>query len=224
MRAVRPGRRRLFLNNAAPVRDASGAVVAGVVAELDVTERFAAEAALAAKEAQLRTILETVPVGIVLAELPSGRIVEGNGQVERMLRHPVLPSPDVNSYDEWVSYHADGSRVSGHEYPLARMVLHGEEAPEVEVHYQRGDGTRAWTRVMGRPVRNDAGELVGGVVALVDIDVERRAQEALMTGRGPGAAGPGAHGAGGAASEDGEPRAAHRRRRARLQQPAPGHQ
>ncbi|HYC03153.1 MAG TPA: PAS domain-containing protein [Azospirillaceae bacterium] len=171
------GERRLYLNSAAPVRDASGAIIGGVVAELDVTERLAAERALAAKEAQLRTILDTVPVGIVLAELPSGRVVEGNGYVERMLRHPILPSPDIDSYDEWVSYHADGTRVSGHEYPLARMVREGEEAPEIEVQYQRGDGTRAWTRIMGRTVRDAGGELVGGVVALVDIDAERRARE-----------------------------------------------
>jgi PAS domain-containing protein len=126
----------------------------------------------------LRTIVETVPVGLVLAELPSGRIVGGNSYIETMLRHPVLYSPDIHSYDEWVSFHADGTRVDGHEYPMARMVA-GEEHPSIDVHYQRGDGTRAWTRIMGRPVRNEHGELVGGVVALVDIDGERRAREAL---------------------------------------------
>ncbi len=40
------GRRRFYLNNAAPVRDAAGRIVAGVVAELDVTERLATEHAL----------------------------------------------------------------------------------------------------------------------------------------------------------------------------------
>ncbi|WP_431271056.1 PAS domain S-box protein [Dankookia sp. P2] len=145
----------------------------------DVSARVAAARALAESEARLRTIVETVPVGLVMAELPSGRIIGGNAFVETLLRHPVLHSPDVDSYDEWVSYHADGSRVAGHEYPLARMVLAGEEAPSIEVHYQRGDGTRAWMRIMGRPVRDADGRLVGGVVALVDVDGERRAREAL---------------------------------------------
>lgn len=145
----------------------------------DVTARRKAEDALAAKEAQLRTILEAVPVGIVLGELPSGRVLSGNTHVEAMLRHPVLPSPDINSYDEWVSYHADGTRVAGHEYPFARMVLFGEEAPEIEVHYQRGDGTRSWIRIMGRPVRDSAGAMIGAVAALIDVDVERRARDAL---------------------------------------------
>ena len=40
------GERRFILNNAAPVRDASGAIVAGVVAQMDVTGRLAAERAL----------------------------------------------------------------------------------------------------------------------------------------------------------------------------------
>ncbi|MBS0638437.1 MAG: PAS domain S-box protein [Proteobacteria bacterium] len=145
----------------------------------DVTAERQARVALAESEAQLRTIVETVPVGLVLAELPSGRIVGGNSYVETLVRHPVLHSPDIHSYDEWVSYHADGTRVAGHEYPLARMVLAGEEAPSIEVHYQRGDGTRAWTRIMGRAVRDAEGALVGGVVALVDVNGERAAREAL---------------------------------------------
>ncbi|KAA5610852.1 PAS domain-containing protein [Rhodovastum atsumiense] len=173
------GEPRIFLNNAAPIRDAAGAIVGAVTAEFDITDRRRAAAALAASEAQLRTIVETVPVGLVMAEFPSGRIVGGNAYVETLLRHPVRRSPDIDGYDEWVAFHADGSRVDGHEYPLARMALHGEENPSIEVQYQRGDGTRAWTRIMGRPVRDETGRITGGVVALVDVDGERRAREAL---------------------------------------------
>ncbi len=160
-------------------RAADGTLQHTIAVIQDVTERVAAEHARAEVEARLRTIVETVPVGLVLAELPSGRIVGGNAYVETLVRHPVLHSPNLDSYDEWVSFHADGTRVQGHEYPLARMALAGEEAPEIEVHYQRGDGTRAWVRIMGRPVRDERGALVGGVVALVDVDRERRAVEAL---------------------------------------------
>jgi PAS domain S-box-containing protein len=57
--------------------------------------------------------------------------------------------------------------------------MHGEQAPELEVHYQRGDGARIWTRIMGRAVHNTNGDVVGGVVALVDVDAQRSAEEAL---------------------------------------------
>jgi two-component system sensor kinase FixL len=159
------------------VRDAAGEPDFFIKVAQNIDAQKIAEQVLAAREAQLRTIVEAVPVGLVMAELPSGRIVGGNSYVEQMLRHPVHFSEDINSYDEWVSFHADGTRVKGTEYPLARMVMAGEESPSIDVNYRRGDGTFAWTRISGRPVRNAAGELAGGVVALVDIDEERKARD-----------------------------------------------
>lgn len=134
---------------------------------------------LTVKEAQLNTIVETVPLGLVMAEFPSGKIVGGNKYVEQMLRHPVLYSPDVESYSDWVSFHADGSRVEGYEYPLAAIMLRGEESPSIDVQYQRGDGSKAWTRILGRPVRDVRGEITGGVAALIDIDEQYKTQLAL---------------------------------------------
>jgi len=148
-----------------------------VAAAESIEDRKRAEEALAAREAQLRSIFDAVPVGLLLAELPSGRIVEGNKHVERMLRHPVYDTPDIRSYAKWIGFHADGSRVQCDEYPLARIALHGEEEPSLDVHYRRGDGTFFWGRISGRPVRDASGKVVGGVVALLDIDAERKARE-----------------------------------------------
>lgn len=134
---------------------------------------------LIAKESQLNTIVETVPVGLLMAEFPSGKIVGGNKYVEQMLRHPVFYSPSIDSYGEWVSFHEDGSLVDGHEYPLAAMMLRGEERPSIDVHYQRGDGSKAWIRILGRPVRDVRGMITGGVVAVIDIDEQHRTRAAL---------------------------------------------
>lgn len=50
------GERRFFLNNAAPVRDEAGRIVAAVVAELDVTEALRAQRALREGETRLREL------------------------------------------------------------------------------------------------------------------------------------------------------------------------
>ncbi|MFQ6550530.1 HWE histidine kinase domain-containing protein [Aestuariibius sp. 2305UL40-4] len=121
-------------------------------------------------------MMETVPIGVVLADA-KGRIVHGNSHVEEMVRHPVLHSEDVDSYGEWVSFHADGHRVESREYPLSRVIRDGEERSEIDVHYQRGDGTRFWMRIIGEPVRNGDGDLIGATVALIDIDKERQLQD-----------------------------------------------
>jgi PAS domain S-box-containing protein len=143
-----------------------------------LTDRLVTEReAHVAREAQLRAIMDTVPVGIALYDLPSGRIVDGSSYMERMVQHPVLNSPDIHAYAEWVCYHADGSRVAVSEYPLARIMLENAQAPELEAHYQRRDGSRLWIRIMGRPIHDARGKLIGGVIAIVDIDAERRAQQ-----------------------------------------------
>lgn len=128
------------------------------------------------RTALLEAMLETVPVGVVLAD-ESGRIIHGNSWVERNLRHPVLHSADTESYGEWVSFHADGRQVESHEYPLSRVIKDGEEHSELDVHYRRGDGSMFWMRVIGEPVRNADGETIGATVAFVDIEDEVRLLE-----------------------------------------------
>ncbi len=140
-------------------------------------ERIHAEAALRASEARLRAVVDVAPVGLLFADA-SGRITGGNQQFERIVGHPLLPSPNVGAYRDWIAFHPDGRRVEGKEYPLAR-ALAGEDRPELEVQYQRGDGRLAWVRFVAAAKRGVNGGVVGGVVAALDIDAERRAQADL---------------------------------------------
>ena len=137
-------------------------------------ERDNALASEAANKLNLvEAMLEIVPVGVVLTD-PHGKIVMGNNAVEAMLRHPVLFSPDTKSYGEWVSFHPDGTRVQSHEYPVARVIDEGVDHAEIDVHYQRGDGTRLWVRIIGEPVHDKDGNRIGVGVALIDIDREHQ--------------------------------------------------
>jgi two-component system sensor kinase FixL len=176
-RYIRKNGRELWVRvTVSLVRDARGNPDFFIKVAQNIDAERSAERGLAAREAQLRTIIETVPVGVVVAEFPSGRIVAGNSYVEQLLRHPILYSKSFEEHEEWVSFHADGRRVSGEEYPLARIMA-GEANPTTEVNYQRGDGTFSWIRITGRPIRNAAGEVSGGIVALVDMDEERKARD-----------------------------------------------
>ena len=84
----------------------------------------------------------------------------------------------MDSYKAWVAFHPDGRQVEGHEYPLSRALTTGEATAGDENRYQRGDGTLAWVRIAGAPIRDAEGRISGGVVAIVDIDKEKRAEEA----------------------------------------------
>ena len=132
----------------------------------------------------LETMLETVPVGVVIAEAPSGRIVMGNARVEELVRHPVLHSDDTQSYGEWVAYHADGRRVDTADYPLAKIIENNLDHAQLDVHYQCGDGVRRWLRIIGRPVRDDNDHMIGAAVVMIDIEPERQmlAQKETLIG------------------------------------------
>lgn len=170
--------RRVYLNNAAPVRDAAGRIVGGVVVELDTSAQREAAQRLQASEARLQAIFEAVPVGLMVAEAPSGRIVQANQRVEEILGHPVRYSADVAAYAEYAAFHPDGRPVQPQEHALAR-ALAGEERPELELLYRRGDGRMAWVRSIGAPIRDAQGRLLGALIAAVDIDQQRRAALAL---------------------------------------------
>lgn len=124
---------------------------------------------------QLRAILDAMPVGILIAEAPSGRIVEGNHAIELMLRHPIRYSENIAEYNEWKAVHQDGRPVASDEYPLAR-ALAGEDHPTLECKYSRGDGGDVWINIVGAPIRDEQGAVIGGIVAVTDIDAIKAAE------------------------------------------------
>ena len=132
---------------------------------------------LAAERARLSAVIEHAPVGIVIADAPSGRIVMGNRRTEEIFRHPVIPSADVSGYREWVAFHPDGRQVEGHEYPLGRVLSTGRSAGPDDYLYRRGDGTPGWVRITGAPIHDAHGRMTAALVVIDDIDTEVRALE-----------------------------------------------
>lgn len=163
---------------ASPICDEDSRTIGTIIEVRDVRVEKAAAQALADSEARLRAVIDSSPVGLVFADA-QGTITGGNARVEEIIGHPVLPSPNVDAYGEWVSFHADGRQVEAREYPLARVITGDAERAELDVLYRRGDGRDAWIRFVASTVRNANGTLLGGVVASLDIDREKRLTDEL---------------------------------------------
>jgi PAS domain S-box-containing protein len=167
-----------------PSRNPAGEVDGIMIFAYDVSEgeqarlRIEELAQLAQTEqSRLRTLLDNIPAGVLLAEAPGGRILVGNRQVEEILRRPIDYSAPLTEFHKLVGYHADGRRVEPSDWPLAR-ALAGETVAGDEIYNQRGDGTRAWVRISAAPIYGRTGEISGAVVVLYDIDRQKRAEEA----------------------------------------------
>lgn len=159
-----------------PIRDADGAVTDIFVQVLDITEQVVAQRSLQA-------VLEQMPVGIVIADAPDGRIVTANPQVERILRHPARPSENIEDYREWTGVRSDGTPLRGEDWPLARALTNGEVTRGEEVRYLRGDGTMGWISLNAAPILDADGRIISGVVAFTDVTERRELLDAEQSAR-----------------------------------------
>ena len=179
-----------------PMRGEGGAITALVASGIDVSARVDAMAALqesrqealvAAEAAEvegrlLDTIFEAVPASIIVADA-RGKLLRMNRATEAIWGLAPL-SRDTEGYAEWKGWWADGSARQGRpigpsEWGLARS-LQGQVCSDiVEIEPFGLPGTRRFTLLSSAPVRDPAGEVVGGVVAQLDITRLKHAEAAL---------------------------------------------
>jgi serine phosphatase RsbU (regulator of sigma subunit)/anti-sigma regulatory factor (Ser/Thr protein kinase)/PAS domain-containing protein len=124
---------------------------------------------VAAERERLAAVLSRLPVGVIIAEAPSGRLVLGNAEVERIWRHPFLASAGIGEYDAYRGFHPDGRRYAQTEWPLARSLTRGEVVAAEEVDIERGDGTRGTMMVNSAPILGPDGSITAAVCTLLDV-------------------------------------------------------
>ncbi len=175
----RDGLWRWMRARAAPRRTESGEIMRWYGTVEDIDDRKKAEEALRASEARLQAIFDAVPVGLIIAEAPSGRIVKGNPQAEKILRSPVIPRQKIDAFRQSGAFHTDGRQLDPRDYPLARAILHGETTGPDEFLYHAEDGSYTWLSATAAPVRAQDGKVTGGVLAIQDIDATKRERQRL---------------------------------------------
>ncbi|HEY0022237.1 MAG TPA: PAS domain-containing protein [Longimicrobium sp.] len=151
------------------------------ISQRKAREREAAELVerLATKHALLEAVVRQLPVGVVIAEAPSGQLLMGNKEIDRIFGHGYRPSASVGEYEEWVAFHPDGRRVQADEWPLSRALRTGEPAGPDEVRVVRADGSPGIARLCATPVLDAEGSVIAGVVVIDDITEQRAALDAL---------------------------------------------
>jgi PAS domain S-box-containing protein len=134
---------------------------------------------LRASENLLRAVFDAVPVGLVIAEFPSNRVIMSNPRAESIFGRAIPPGEDMNSYRKNV-LHPDGSRLHHEEYPTVRAMSSGGSTLPEDMLYPHGGGTHAWIRASASPIHEKNGSIAGAVLAILDIDEMKREKEKLL--------------------------------------------
>lgn len=173
-----PNRGKRILANYFPVHARDGRLLGVGGAIVDITERALLIQELTRHRRLFTAVLDQVPIGVVVAEAPSGRMVLGNGAFARIWRRPFVPANNIEEYGSFPGLHPDGTRYAAEEWPLARAVR-GETVSGEEILLVRGDGTQTVSLQAAGPVRDEDGEVMAAVVVVLDIADRKRAEEDL---------------------------------------------
>lgn len=142
-------------------------------------ERDAAAEIADLERDRLTALVQQLPVGVVLADAPSGRIRLRNSASERIWPDPLHQFGTVGDYARLLGRRPDGGVIAAQDWPLARTLRTGEEVRSERLEITWPTGRRATLEVSAGPVRDRIGRVVAGVAVFNDVS-DRVASEAAL--------------------------------------------
>lgn len=129
------------------------------------------------ERAFLQAVLDQMPVGVVLAEAPSGRLILGNKRMEELMRERFFPALTIEQYTHWHGARPDGTRYQPQQWPLSRALLFGEDVRGEVIRLRRGDRTFSLFEMSASPVRDEKGLIAAAVASFHDVGDRPWAQQ-----------------------------------------------
>lgn len=129
-----------------------------------------------AGRALLATVLQQVPLGVLVAEAGSGQVLLANEQVEEITGWPATSL--LSRVEPATPFHVDGRLLSAEDAPLAR-ALRGEAIAAETLELRRGDGGWAVLQASAGPVYNELGQTIAAVLVLLDVSATHQLRERL---------------------------------------------
>ncbi len=137
----------------------------------DIHDRVSLAQQLVTQQDLLKTILEQVPVAVMVAEAPSGKLISANFDKVQEVWGDKHPTPkEIADYVKWNGVHADGRPYVSNDWPMARSITTGETVTCEVTEIVHDDGSHGFLALSSAPVYNSEGKIVAGVVICENLD------------------------------------------------------
>ena len=169
------------------VRDGAGEPqhIVGVV--VDVTENRSFALTLRREHSALAQLLEMMPVGVVVVDARTRRILIGQRAVASLVgeRRTDLFAQDLERYGGY--WPGTDTELGLLDWPLNRTLRTGESLHDVNADVRRADGSRVTVSMSTTPVTDPDGTVVAVAMAFLDVTertaILRRTEQALAAER-----------------------------------------
>ena len=134
--------------------------------------------------AELETLIDTSPVGVIVLDARSGVPLSLNREARRIVGDLRMPGASEEQLLDVLTFRrADGRETSLQELPMAQALRTGETVRAEEIVIQVPDGRSVTTLINATPIHTEEGEIASFVVTLQDMtpleDLERLRAEFL---------------------------------------------
>jgi PAS domain S-box-containing protein len=163
------GEWRWMRSRGAPRFLPSGKVVCiyGVVEEVHAQKQVSEE--LLHCQIELKTAVDSVPVGIALADTQDLRIYMVNPVAAGIFGGALFAGQTIAEASRLPLKRIDGSELRAEDFPLARTLLRGETVGAQRLSFKRSDGAEIPLDVSSKPVFASDGSLIGGLMMVSDL-------------------------------------------------------
>ena len=126
----------------------------------------------------LRTLIETLPIGMVITD-QHGEIILANPLAKDLMGSSLaVVNPEFEG--ELPLYHLDGTRLTIEELPLSRALKQGTTVTGLEVSLHREDGNEVFLWMAASPVGDETGQIINAVKIVQDITERKLAEVSLL--------------------------------------------
>jgi signal transduction histidine kinase len=134
-----------------------------------------------AERARLQTVLQTLPVGVLIADDADGTAMTGNAAMAALYQVPTDAnfSPLEGIPSRRRGFRRNGQPVAPHDLPLMRALRTAQPVNSEELEILLADGRTVTVLINAAPFFDDRGAVVGGVGVLMDITAQKALQREL---------------------------------------------
>jgi signal transduction histidine kinase/ActR/RegA family two-component response regulator len=125
----------------------------------------------------LQSVLERLPVGVIVSRPPDSTLVLSNEALATIWRTDALPTRGEDRCKLLKASYPDGRPIPMAESPVVR-ALRGESVDGLEARIERRDGSIGWIQASAAPVLRDDGTVKVAVATFVDVSAVKEARAA----------------------------------------------